>query len=74
MVDSVVSSHSVYENAYKTIITWAIVTVALNLRSTGVRKDSKGSGDGLVLLFHSIQKCKTQAFQGHMEGYSAKPR
>lgn len=70
---SPVSSHSAYENVHKTTSKWNIVIFVFKLRTRGVGKDLKGSGDGLVQFIHFIQKYKTSDFQGLNDGYSAKP-
>lgn len=64
---SPVSCPGAYKNAYKTTVTWEIVTFVSKLRITGVRKDQKGSGDNLVQFIHFTQQCKT-SFQGPDEG------
>lgn len=62
---SPVSCPGAYKNAYKTNVIWE--TFVSKLRTTGVRKDQKGSGDNLVQFIHFTQQCMT-SFQGPDEG------
>lgn len=62
------SSHSAYENVHKTTSKWDIVIFVFKLRTRGVGKDLKDSGDDLVQFIHFIQKYKTSDFQGPSDG------
>lgn len=51
---------------------WDIVIFVFKLRTRGVGKDLKGSGDDLVQFLHFIQKYKTSDSQGPNDSYSVK--